>query len=54
MIPTEGRFTSQETLQATFQLRTPMSIKEPIKHPVTWPTLSQRNLNLGPAQKELL
>ena len=41
MPPTEGKFTSQETLQTTFQLHTPMSIKEPTKHPITWPTLSQ-------------
>ena len=39
--PTEGKLISQETLQTTFQLHTPTSIKEPTKHPVTWPTLSQ-------------
>ena len=39
--PDEGKLISQETLQTIFQLHTPMSIKEPTKHPVTWPTLSQ-------------
>ena len=41
MPPTEGEFISQEALQTTFQLHTPMSIKEPTNHPITWPTLSQ-------------
>ena len=39
--PPEGELTSQETLQTTFQLHTPMSIKGLTKHPVTWPALSQ-------------
>ena len=41
MTPTKGELISQETLQTTFQLHTPTSIKEPTNHPVTVPTLSQ-------------
>ena len=36
MTPTESELISQETQQTTFQ-------KEPTKHPITWPTLSQHS-----------
>ena len=58
MTPPEDELTSQETLQTTFQLHTPMSIKGLTKHPVTWPAqfsiIHHSNLNVSRAQKELL
>ena len=39
--PTEDELISKETIQISFQLHSPMSIKEPTNYPATLPTLSQ-------------